>query len=94
MLRWNELYPFDYFYRKKYNIPFGSPEHRATNFILMAVDLKEHDMIQEYIEEMKTKEAGLENINNGLKMSKKEVDEEFDNLDISKFNEHGKEHEN
>jgi hypothetical protein len=87
VLHWSELYPFDYFYRKKYNIPFGSPEHRATNFILMVADLYEEDMIQEYKDSLKEKEeteAGIES--SGIKMSKKEMDYEYENLDLNQFN--------
>lgn len=82
------MYPFDYYYRQKHKIAFGSPEHRATNFILMAVDLKEETMIKEYLEELQAKqEGGPEMLSNkGMKMSKKEIDEEFDNLDINQFN--------
>lgn len=38
---WNSKYPYDRWWRKKYNIPFGSKEHREANFIDMAIDFAE-----------------------------------------------------
>lgn len=74
-------------YRLKYNIPFGSPEHRASNFISMAIDLTEKKLIDEYIQELNDKEN---NINaSGLsstKMKQSEIDEEFENLNLEDFN--------
>lgn len=92
IIRWNERFPIDYFWRKKYNIPFGSQEHKAANFILMAIDLKEDKMFKEY---MKAKEEGSDKEYEGLspkknsniiKMSQKEIEQEFDDIDLSQFN--------
>lgn len=53
----------------------------------MASDLKEDKMINEYIEEMKARKEGL-SIHKSKSMSQKEIDEDFDNLDINSFNTH------
>jgi hypothetical protein len=51
----------------------------------MVADIQEEDMIQEYRDSLKEKEeGGIEST--GLKMSKKEVDYEYENLDLNKFN--------
>ena len=36
---WFINFPYDYFYRAKYNIAFGSKQHLETNFLDMLVDL-------------------------------------------------------
>lgn len=90
-MRWNEQFPIDYFWRKKYNIPFGSQEHKAANFILMALDLKEDKMFKEYLEKKERIESGEDEIfktqnKNVVKMTQSDIDDEFDNLDINQFN--------
>ena len=53
----------------------------------MAADLAEEDMIKEYLENERLKEEGAANdYSKGVTMSRKEIDEEFDNLDINSFN--------
>jgi len=52
----------------------------------MTVDLQEEEMIQEYREGLKEKEEGVSEISGGVKMSKKELDHEYNNLDLSKYN--------
>ena len=32
ILSWNEKFPYDYLYRVRHNIPFGSPEHQKLSF--------------------------------------------------------------
>lgn len=51
----------------------------------MAVDLQEDKMINEYIAEVKAKQEGTY-VDKGSKMSQTEIDEEFDNLDLTQFN--------
>jgi hypothetical protein len=53
----------------------------------MATDLKEDKMIVKYLEEIRlASEDGFNSNNKSSKMSQSEIDEEFDNLDIEKFN--------
>jgi hypothetical protein len=52
----------------------------------MVTDLQEADMIAEYIENLKVKEEGGVDFEKGTPMTKKEIDREFDNLDISQYN--------
>lgn len=99
---WNIKYPIDRLYRKKYGIAFGSDEHKKLNFISMSVDLKE-DLIIHRQEKLQAEQTDEDLFNDNLpgdvsssqnqapnrikRMTKKEVDKEFDNLDLSKFNE-------
>jgi hypothetical protein len=51
----------------------------------MVADLHEEDMFREYKDNLIAKEeGGMEST--GLKMSKKEMDFEYDNLDLNEFN--------
>ncbi len=53
----------------------------------MAADLAEEDMIKEYVENERMKEeGGVNDYSKGVSMSRKEIDEEFDNLDVNSFN--------
>ena len=99
--RWNQKYPFDRYIRKKYGILFGSKEHRAMNFIDMAIEFKE-DIIIKHQEKKLEQQHERDWYNEGLpgnkqispsegakktvKMTKKELDKEFENLDLSQFN--------
>lgn len=97
---WNARYPIDRYIRKKYNIPFGSPAHRALDFISMTCEFVEDRLAQtEERESMQLTEADLpmgEVLNRRIydenqapaapiKMKQKEIDTEFENLDLSKF---------
>ena len=48
--KWNLLFPLDRWYRKKYEISFGSPKHRELSFINMYFEYYEF-----YIYEYKPK---------------------------------------
>lgn len=97
---WNSKYPFDRWWRKKYNIPFGSKQHRDACFIDMVVEYKEDIYFKKLMEndEDNDFEKEVDEIINStdkssklgkkiVKMTKKELDDEFDNLDIENFNE-------
>lgn len=52
----------------------------------MVTDIQEEDIMQEYRDGLEEKEEGINDISKGIKMSKKEIDHEYENLDLSKFN--------
>lgn len=89
---WNNTFPKDRSYRKKYNIAFGSLEHRQINQIDVYFDQLEELVYDRYIKQYKEEKEGLETYKKTgewLKQSTfgdKEFDEIFDNLDVSKFN--------
>ena len=79
IVRWNNNFPLDYWWRKKYHIPFGSPEHRRMTFVDMYRDFLEEKMIEELPDP-----DGVE-VKEVSKIPQKELDDDFDNLDISKY---------
>lgn len=86
---WHE-FPLDYWWRKKYNIPFGSQQHRSISFIDMYVEYQEELLLREserISDEQENEEIGFNNDkeSNVVNLSKKEIDEEYENLDLSDF---------
>ena len=80
---WHKGFIIDYWWRKKYGVAFGSKEHREMNFI---------DMLIEYQEELNVKLARerAERIENDIPdsepMTQREIDDEYENLDLEQFN--------
>jgi hypothetical protein len=97
---WNARYPIDRYIRKKYNIAFGSTEHRALDFVSMTIEYVEDKLVvAAERESMQLTEADLpdgEKLNRRvyegnqgpaevIKMNRRAVDSEFENLDLTKF---------
>lgn len=80
---WNRAVPIDKWYRKKYNISFNSPTHRAINIIdiffefweFVSIQNKKEDKQEPYIK-------GEGNFMKEVIYSKKDIDTLFDELDI------------
>ena len=93
MIKWNNRFPLDHWYRKKYNIAFNSPEHREVNQI---------DIYWEWLEESEFNKITLrqnllienkEDLNKGIYLRPQKNAEQlaeserelFDALDIEKI---------
>lgn len=97
---WNNEYPVDYWWRKHYNVPFGSQQHKQMSFLYMTFDYVEFVEyrlieIQQILEskrvaDIQNNELFTQNPPSGGKqivaMTKRETDEEYENLDLSLFN--------
>ncbi len=94
ILEWNTLFPLDHWYRKKYNISFNSPQHRAISYIDMYYEWLEEKMFDKYLEQSgKENERIAEYQKTGKWLRSPEDDQDqevlvqrFDNLDVSAFN--------
>lgn len=92
IFNWHE-FPLDYWWRKRYNIPFGSRKHREMNFIDIYVEYQEGLLLQKYEDDYESKQSEIEDNAIGLKksdkeivnMTAKEIDEDYENLDLSEF---------
>ena len=88
---WNS-FPIDYWWRKKYNVPFGSKKHREMSFIDMVIEWKEEHIMRSIFEKKDKDEDEEENkmlLGTGkevVKPTAKEIDEDYENLDLSQFN--------
>lgn len=91
---WNAKHPYDKWWRQKYDIPFGSQKHREASFIFMAIEYSEDLYFLKLKEESFDKEDKemsefmnkSEDNKNVIKMNKKEIDKEFDDIDLENFN--------
>lgn len=88
---WHE-FPLDYWWRKRYNIPFGSRQHREMNFIDIYVEYQEGLLLKQTQEEYEQEQSDLENAAIGLpsnkeivKLTAQEIDDDYDNLELSEF---------
>ena len=87
-------FPLDYWWRKKYNIPFGSQQHRDMNFIDMLIEYREDIVVNKYQSEYIRKQEEQDNRDLGLTdkeskvvhMSQQQIDDDYENLDLSQFN--------
>ncbi len=93
---WNLNYPFDRWWRKKYNVPFGSEIHRAASFIDMAIDYKEDRFFErlskkdeiesdQEVDKIINSENNSAKKSNPIRLSKKDIDKEFEELDLDKY---------
>lgn len=85
---WNIKFPFDHAWREKYKIPFGSQQHRSMSFFDIKFDIVEG----RYFEEIKNKILHKVKPSEQLLKSKvvnlarkKDIDSDFDNLDLSQY---------
>lgn len=78
LLNWHQFI-IDYWWRRKYNVPFGSPQHRRMNLLDMYIEFQEDAMINRISSNVES------SCDDDVKMSDKEIDEEFDKLDLSQF---------
>lgn len=92
LIDWNNKYPIDFWWRKKYNIPFGSKAHLEANFLDMYADFIEEKMMNDFVKKKERlpddefDELYPDAIKKVVKMSKEEVDDEFANLNLEDFN--------
>ena len=74
-------------------MPFGSPQHKEMNFIDMYIEFQEEVAINRAISHTDRDEDEAENEALGLvdnnkkvvKVTEKEIDEDFEKLDLSQF---------
>lgn len=91
IFNWHD-FPFDYYWRKKYHVPFGSAAHREMSFIDMYIEYREDLLINRSLEAEsdftpeEARELGLTNESgNTVQMSQEEIEEDYENLDLENF---------
>src|ERR1044072_1196150 len=85
---WNVKYPIDLIWRLHNNVQFGSTEHKSMDFLSMLFSLMQDHDIAEYKKSKESKDdeysdelSEVYKTKDIVKMSKEEVDNEFENLD-------------
>lgn len=98
IIEWNLRYPFDYLWRKKFNVKFGSKEHLEKNFIDMKFDLmedeiieslhKKHKLRKKYRDKLLIKNEQQEEdiFNEKPSFTPEEADELFDQINLDDYN--------
>lgn len=92
IFRWHE-FPLDYWWRKRYNIPFGSRQHREMNFIDIYVEYQEGLLLKQTQDEYEQEQSDLEDEALRLSLFDKEIvkptaqeiDDDYENLELSDF---------
>lgn len=88
IISWNNKFPYDKTFRKKYNIPFNSQKHRELSQIDIFIDIYEDRLMdieyKKYTNRKKLlesyKETGEFLVDLDEKMSKEEKDDAFEKL--------------
>jgi hypothetical protein len=80
---WHSGFILDYWWRKKYNVPFGSLKHRSMNFIDMYIEYQEEIEIKNLREKAKKSE---EEYDENIHVSQEEIDEDYEKLNLEEFN--------
>lgn len=94
IIHWDNQYPLDRWWRLKYKVPFGSAQHKEASHFNMFLEFREEELVREHRE--RAENADLKDTMNLLgqttseskevvKMSQKEIDREFADLDITQF---------
>jgi len=64
VIEWNSRFPYDRWWRKKYNIPFNSKDHKESSFLDQLFDYEE-DIV---FSELASKEEYVPNIGDWLRV--------------------------
>lgn len=97
IIDWSNRFPIDHWWREKHGVPFGSPEHLNASHLNMLFEFREQVMILEFKKKREAKELELDEDFSDLgltkkdptketqAMTKKDIDREFEDLDLSQF---------
>lgn len=91
VVKWDNLYRYDFWWRQKYSIPFNSEQHRAANQLDIAFEYFENAMSNKALEKYKEDDAKKEELKKTgqwLRESegnKEKLQEAFDKLNLKDF---------
>ena len=86
VLKWNNTWAYDFWWRQKYKVPFGSKEHLDANQIDIAIEYVEDKLAEEAFKDHKKKQENkdhLEKTGEWIRVDDKKQKKLFDNIDIS-----------
>ena len=94
LLKWNQEFPLEYWWRKKYNVSFNSSKHREVSYIDIYYEWLEEKLYQKSLDDISKENERLKEYQTTGKWLSDFVDEEqerkldemFENMDISAFN--------
>lgn len=90
IIRWNNRFPYDKWWRTKYNIAFNSKKHREHNQLDMYLEYLEDYLYKDSIDTKEKEKQKEEELKKGIWIKEKESNENevdlFENLDLSQIN--------
>lgn len=85
IFNWHE-FPIDYWWRQRYNVPFGSSQHRDMNFFDMLIEYRENIAINRFKNEYKkTQEQQDDDSSGGMHLTQGQIDDDYESLDLTQF---------
>lgn len=86
--KWNNLFRYDYWWRQKHNVAFGSKQHREMLPSDIAFEYFEHQATENVIAEIKQekKKEKLLKEGNVFNANKKVEDKLWDSISLKDFN--------
>ena len=85
VLHWHD-FPIDYWWRKRYNVPFGSEAHRSMNFIDMAIEFEECEIINSHLIKINKEKIEREyDEQGGVYVSDDELEQDYESLNLEQF---------
>lgn len=83
---WLIRFPFDYWWRKKHNVAFGSSAHREISFFDQLREFREDEAInRQRTKEDAQDDYGLMTDAYGEPLSQDEIDRDYEDLDLDDF---------
>jgi len=95
IIKWDNNFPLDYWWRKKYKISFNTPTHREACLIDIGIEYLEGILMEEYHKEKEERKENLEHYKSTgefLKkvkyedMTEEEIEEWYDSIDLEELN--------
>lgn len=98
LFQWHD-FPFDYWWRKRHGVAFGSSAHREMSFLDMYIEWREDLMVTRALARKEDSEEGwteedYENIGLGRKgaapavpLTQEEIEKDYEELDLEQFDE-------
>jgi hypothetical protein len=97
IIKWDNKFPLDYWFRKKYSIPFNSEKHRELSFIDIKIEYEEDKLIKQLTEKQpieaeeheyyrKTGQYVKKNSTKYAQLTEDEEQEFFDSIDLHELN--------
>jgi hypothetical protein len=88
IIKWNNAWRYDYWWRQKYNVPFNSERHRNARQIDIALEYFEDRLSQKAIsnfEDDKSKREEYKKTGQWIKIDEKKQADLISKIDISQF---------
>ena len=84
--RWLSQFPIDLWWRRKYGVAWGSPQHREISFFDQLREYREEVFLRRLALEKQERETMGDNYDPRLvKLSQEEIDRDYDSINLDDF---------